>query len=238
MAMWLHELRERLLRAGVAPRHVRRYLTELREHWADLTAEEERAGRNPAEAATLALTRLGRVDELARTMIEQPELRSWTAQAPWAVLGAGPVLGLVAGWGIALLILWSGWTWFVQGSRTPFVPVHGFAVAYFGVGRMLYYSAPLLSGWGMIVLAGRQRLQTVWPVILGSLAVALLGATGAVDVQPPVVPGDTGRVGIQFFPASWQLPDAVGHALLLFVLVALPYLVWRWRSSRPDFESQ
>jgi hypothetical protein len=53
MAMWLHELRERLLRAGVAPRHVRRYLTELREHWADLTAEEEREGRNPAEAATL-----------------------------------------------------------------------------------------------------------------------------------------------------------------------------------------
>ena len=32
--MWLGDLRERLLRAGVAPRHVRRYLTELREHWA------------------------------------------------------------------------------------------------------------------------------------------------------------------------------------------------------------
>jgi hypothetical protein len=236
MGMWLHELRERLLRAGVAPRHVRRYLTELREHWADLTAEEERAGRNPAEAATLALTRLGRVDELARTMIERPELRSWTAKAPWAVLGASPVLGLVAGWGIALLILWSGWMWFVQGSRTPFVPVHGFAIAYFGVGRMLYYSAPLLSGWGMIVLAGRQRLQTVGPVILGSLAVALLGATGAVDVQAPVVPGDTGNVGIQFFPAARQFPDAAGHALLLFALIAFPYLVWRWWSSRPGFE--
>jgi hypothetical protein len=103
---------------------------------------------------------------------------------------------------------------------------------------MLYYSAPLLSGWGMIVLAGRQRLQTVWPVFLGSLAVALLGATGAVDVQPPVVPGDTGKVGIRFFPAAWQFPDAVGHALLLFVLVALPYIVWRWRSSRLDFRSQ
>ena len=33
-------------------------------------------------------------------------------QAPWVVLGAGPVLGLIAGWGIALLILWSGWTSF------------------------------------------------------------------------------------------------------------------------------
>jgi hypothetical protein len=238
MAMWLHELRERLLSAGVAPRHVRRYLTELREHCADLTAEEERGGRNPAEAATLALARLGGVDELARSMIERPELRSWTAQAPWAVLGAAPLVGLAAGWGIALLILWSGWTWFVEGSRTPFVTVHGFAAAYFSVGRMLYYSAPLLSGWGMIVVAGRQRLQAVWPVIVGSLAVAFLGATGAVDVHPPVVPGDAGRVGIQFFPAAWQFTAAAGHAVLLFVLVVLPYLVWRWWSSRPDFEWQ
>ena len=238
MAMWLRELRERLLVAGVAPRHVRRYMTELREHWADLTAEEERAGHSSAEAAALALTRLGPVDELARTMIERPEMRSWTARAPWAVLGAGPVLGLVAGWGIALLILISGWTWFLQGSPTSFVPLQGFAIAYFGVGRMLYYCAPLLSGWAMIFLAGRQKVQTVWPVILGSLAVALLGATGDVDVRPPVIPGETGDVGIRFFPVASQLSDAAGHALLLFVMIALPYLVWRWKSSRPDFKWQ
>jgi hypothetical protein len=39
------ELREHLLRAGVAPRHVRRYLTELREHFVDLAGEEEHSGR-------------------------------------------------------------------------------------------------------------------------------------------------------------------------------------------------
>ena len=236
MAKRLRELRERLLRAGVAPRHVRRYLTELREHWTDLTAEEERAGRSRVEAEALALARLGRMDDLAQTMIERPELRSWTARAPWAVLGVGPVLGLVAGWGVALLILWSGWTWFLGGSQTPFVPLHGFAIAYFGLGRMLYYTAPLLAGWGMILLAGRQRVQALWPVILGSLDVALLGATGTVDVRPSVVPGATGDVGIRFFPPASQFADASGHALLLFVLVALPYLVLRWRSSPTDFE--
>lgn len=235
MAMWLRELRERLLRAGVAPRHVSRYLTELREHWADLTAEEVRAGRNRTEAEALSLARLGRVDDLARSMIERPELRSWTARIPWAVLGAGPVLGLVAGWGVALLILWSGWMWFLGGSlggwQTPFVPVHGFAAAYFGVGRMFYFTAPLLAGWGMTLLAGRQRIQAVWPVILGSVAVALPGATGAVDVRL-----GTGDVGIRFFPPGLQFADAAGRALLLFALVVLPYLVWRWRSSRPDFD--
>ena len=221
MAMWSRELRERLLRAGVAPRHVDRHLTELHEHCMDLTAEEERAGRSTAEATAAALARLGAVDELARTMSERPELRSWTAQAPWVVLGAGPVLGLFTGWGIALLILYSGWTWFVNGSPTPFVPIHGFAIAYFGVGRMLYYGAPLLSGWWTIALAGRQRVQTVWPVMLGSLAVAVLGAAGAVDVRPPVAPGTTGSVGLRFFPAGCQAPGAAGHALLLFALIAL-----------------
>lgn len=231
--MWSHELRERLLRAGVAPRHVRRYLTELREHWADLTAEELRAGRNRAQAEDLALARLGRLDDLARIMIERPELRSWTARIPWAVLGFGPVLGLAAAWGMALLILWSGWNWFLGGSlkgwQTPFVPVHGFAVVYFGVGRMLYFTAPLLAGWSMILLARRQRIQAVWPVILGSAVVALLGATGAVDVRL-----GSGDVGIRFFPPGLQYADAAGHAFLLFALVLFPYLVGRWRHSRPD----
>lgn len=239
MAAWLRDLRERLLRAGVAPRHVRRYLTELREHWADLTAEEERAGRNRAEAEALALARLGRVEDLARTMIERPELRSWMARAPWAVLGGGPVLGLAIGWGAALLILATGWKWFLAGAPSPFVPLlHGFPIVYFGVGRMLYYWSPLLAGWGMIVLAGRQRVRAVWPVILGSLAVALLGATGSVDVRPPVAPGTSGDVGIRFFPPPSQYAGAAGFALLLFVLIAVPWLLWRWRNARPDFERQ
>jgi hypothetical protein len=171
-------------------------------------------------------------------MIERPELRSWTARAPWTVLGTSPVLGLAAGWGVALLILWSGWTWFLGGSQTPFVPIHGFPIAYFGVGRILYYTAPLLAGWGMILLAARQRVRAIWPVIVGALVVALLGATGHVDVQPPVVPGDTGDVGIRFFPPGSQFGDAAVRALLFFLLIALPYLAWLWRSSRPDFERQ
>jgi hypothetical protein len=229
MAMWLRELRERLLRGGVAPRHVRRYLTELSEHLHDLTAEEERGGRKPSEAAAAALARLGTMDELAGAMMKRPELRSWTAQAPWVVLGVAPVLGLFIAWAVALLILCSGWAWFLRGSPTPFVPIHGFAVAYFGVGRMLYYGAPLLCGWGIVLLAGRQRVQAVWPVVLGSITQALLGATGAVDVRAPQVPGATGDVGIRFFPSLLQLPTAAGHAGLLFFLIAVPYLIWRWK---------
>lgn len=65
MEKQFRELRERLLLAGVAPRHLRRYLSELRDHLADLKAEEERAGRNRSEAEKRALLRLGGIDELA-----------------------------------------------------------------------------------------------------------------------------------------------------------------------------
>jgi len=231
MATWLRELRERLLQAGVAPRHVRRYLTELREHWTDLTAEEERAGRKPAEAEALALARLGKVDDLARTMMERPELR--------LVDGAGS-MGSARRWSGA----WAG-SGVECGAADSVVGRHvvsgRFADALcsapwvrdrlFRRGQGALLHRPLLTGWGMILLAARQRVQAVWPVILGSLVVALLGATGNVDVRPPSIPGDSGDVGIQFYPLLSQLPDSAGRALLLFVLVALPYLVWRWRSS-------
>lgn len=69
MAKPFNELRERLLRAGVAPRHVRRYLRELSDHLADLTAEEVSAGRSGTNADSAALARLGGTDELAKAMI-------------------------------------------------------------------------------------------------------------------------------------------------------------------------
>ena len=81
------DLGERLLKAGVAPRHVRRYLRELADHLADLRAEEERAGRNPAEAESAALLRLGGIDDLFKAMAGQRQMQSWSARAPWAMFG-------------------------------------------------------------------------------------------------------------------------------------------------------
>ena len=73
------ELRERLLSARVAPRHVRRYIAELRDHLADLTLEEERGGLNRAEAESVGLVRLGDVDNLAKALIKRRDFQSWSA---------------------------------------------------------------------------------------------------------------------------------------------------------------
>jgi hypothetical protein len=126
MAAPFIELRERLLRSGVAPRHVRRLVAELADHLADLAAEERLAGRNDADAQSAALSRIGGVDELADAMIRQRRFQSWSARAPWAMFGIVPLLLLAGAYLIACLILWCGWRIFLPAADTPFgPPLHG-----------------------------------------------------------------------------------------------------------------
>ncbi|HEY5049148.1 MAG TPA: hypothetical protein VII49_14120 [Rhizomicrobium sp.] len=91
------ELRERLLRAGIAPRHVRRYVGELRDHFDDLVREDLSKAMSRDAAETAARTRLGSEGDLAGVMLARPALRSLTARYPWAVFGVGPVVLLIAG---------------------------------------------------------------------------------------------------------------------------------------------
>jgi hypothetical protein len=86
-----NELRERLLRAGVAPRHVRRYLTELADHLADLRREEESTGLSRAEAEAAALARLGTMDDLANAMIPERPGPSSPSRPPCLWPQPGPL---------------------------------------------------------------------------------------------------------------------------------------------------
>lgn len=220
-----NELRERLLRAGVAPRHVRRYLTELADHLADLRAEEERPGRSPAEAESTALIRLGGMDDLAKAMIEQRQFQSWCVRAPWATFGLTPLFLLAGVYFVACFILWSGWRVFLPGTSTPFVPIHGFAIFYFGVGRLLYFGAPILVGWGIGLIAVRQRFKAVWPAA-SLVEIALIGATAQVHASRP---GGVGHIGMDLAvgPSVQGVSYALFHALVILSLTVLPYLIWR-----------
>ncbi len=215
MRKQFRELEERLLRAGVSPRHVRRYVEELTDHVADLRSEE-RSGRTDVEGS--AVSRLGSEDELAEAMLCRRELRSWSARAPWAVFGLG-TLGWLAGvYTIALLILWSGWRIFLPESATPFVRLEGLAVPYFELGRLIYYGAPVFVGWALGVIAARQRIRTVWPM-LGIVLACFVGAMAQVRV------GAVGSVGLAIAPVS------VTYLMGLMVVAGLPYLVWRLGDS-------
>ncbi|HUD54234.1 MAG TPA: hypothetical protein VMR02_03330 [Terracidiphilus sp.] len=233
MALLFDELRERLLRAGVAPRHVRRYLRELSEHLADLRAEEERAGKSTSEAGAAALTRLGGVDALANAMIGKRQLQAWSARAPWAMFSAGPLACLAGAYLIACCILWTGWQMFLPGTKTPFVPVDGLAVFYFGVGRMIYWGAPVLVGWGIGVTAARQRLNATWPLV-GLVLIALVGCTAQVHAIRAAMPGGTGRVSMSLTvgPSYEENLGRLTYALAIFAVTAMPYFAWRLKRAR------
>jgi hypothetical protein len=239
MSKPFNELRERLLHAGVAPRHVRRYLNELADHFADLRTEEERAGLSPADAESAAFARLGGMDELAKAMIErrqfQSQFRSFCVRAPWAAFGIAPIVLLTLGYLVACSILASGWIIFLRGSETPFVKVNGLAEVYFGIGRMLYFSAPVLVGWAITLVAARQRLKLIWPTV-GLLLMAWIGATAQVHASRSTsttasIPTGFGHVGMSLTTVSsaQTVTPSLLHALTLLALTTLPWLLWRVR---------
>ncbi|MCB2108650.1 MAG: hypothetical protein KDE14_13165, partial [Rhodobacteraceae bacterium] len=84
-------LYEKLLRGGVAPRHARRYVKELGDHYDDLIAAAVKTGATRAEAEAQAHARLGSEEALVETALARPELKSWSARWPWAVYGPGAV---------------------------------------------------------------------------------------------------------------------------------------------------
>jgi hypothetical protein len=119
---------------------------------------------------------------------------------------------------------------FLPGEKTPFVRIDGLAIAYFGVGRMLYWGAPVLVGWGIVLLAARQRFNTAWPTI-GAVMVALLGCMAQVHATPPSASDRAGYV-IMGLALGSPLLGRLTYALVILSVTILPYFVWRIRISR------
>jgi hypothetical protein len=228
MSKLLRDLRERLLRAGIAPRHVRRYLRELSDHFSDAAADLMRDGHSRPESEATALARLGTVDDLAAAMIARPELRSWSARSPWIAFTFGPLLWLSVAYFAACFILWSGWRIFLPSASTPFVstsgPIYGLENIYFQTGRAIYFGAPIFVGWAVALIAIRQRIRLVWPV-LSSALLAFIGSTAQVHADRPMLeyPGQVSTT-LGFAPGLYALTLRM---LILFSFVMLPYFMFR-----------
>jgi hypothetical protein len=195
-------LRETLLRAGVAPLHVRRYLSELSDHLSDLVAEETKAGRTAAEVKAAARARLGGEDALAQAMLAQPSLRSWTGRAPWATLVIGPFLMLILAWLLASLVIIAliGYPAHNIGLSPPrpvwmppeWLPREWQVRLGTALLDLVQVCGPLLiAGWVALLAAG-QRSRLIWP-LLGCAVVAVFGASliwhadwPAIDPRDPV----------------------------------------------------
>jgi hypothetical protein len=71
-----------LLRAGVAPRHVRRTVLELQEHLEDLVETEIGNGCNEHLASKRALQQMGDLQDVVTAMRARPELLGWAHRYP------------------------------------------------------------------------------------------------------------------------------------------------------------
>src|SRR6185437_6900706 len=178
-------LSERLLRAGIAPRHVHRYARELSDHFDDLVREEGEGGAAREFAETQALSRLGSDDILAEAALARPELRSFTARYPWAVFGLGPlvmlamavVAALFLEVGIIMVLNWllldvMGYT---PGSAAAKVANAKVATEIFtAYNTLAVYGAPLLLAWLFHQIGSQQRMRPAW-IVTGVVLVCILG---------------------------------------------------------------
>jgi hypothetical protein len=201
----MHELRELLLRSGVSPVMVRRYLDELAEHREDLMAELTGAGLTSREAAAEADRRLGDTAALAQPMLADRRFQSVTRRAPMLMLVALP-LAAQAGF-LALLS-----TMVVLAVRSGLPPEALGAAAGF-----LHLLAPLAVGWALLCWIAWHRAPVAW-AITGLTATALLGA------------GLQFEIGASAVAVGLAAPDLLRLALFGSLLL-FPYHVRKARAS-------
>ncbi len=231
MPKLFESLRERLLSAGIAPRHVRRYLAELNDHVADL--------RGQGLDETAAFTRLGTLDDLAQPMIARPEFHAWVARWPGTAFFIGPVMAT-----ILLMTGLFGLLWVVAvacGMPNPGHPIEPmwFQMMAQAAVAIQVFAAPILIGWALVTIAIEQRLSTLWPV-LGLTFFAVLTGTFAMEVIFPNVAGDHGELRIGF---GWgflgpldRMEKSQWHWIANLVLIVGPYLASHIRRATPARE--
>jgi len=198
----MDELRERLLREGIAPAVVSRYIGELHDHLADLVAELSASGLSPTVARDTALRRLGDPAQLAAPMLADRRFRSIASRAPILAWFAAPLLALA---GLAALLA----------CATVLAARNGLPSADLGaLAAISLLVAPLAIGWTIFADALRRRARLAWPA-LGIAATIALGAALQMQV-------DTVAVAVSLSAPAW--PKLSVYAVLTFApLLALRY---------------
>jgi hypothetical protein len=222
---------ETLLKGGIAPRHVRRYVRELDEHLDDLTAQQRAAGYDREDAASRARARLGDDSELAQAMLDQPGMRSWPARMPWLVfLLLPPILTAVIGLALYAAFYYVGNDAAKINAVLPLPQsgLVGFSLAAMTAVNVL---AVPVTATLLAILAQRQRLRLRWP---------LLGI-GLLLLATPLLSSRFGhhhdsRLGLQYglvIPIRWSLVMRHWPLMLSHVLALLPaaWLIGRGRAA-------
>jgi len=223
-------LSRRLLRAGIAPRRVKRLVAELEAHFADLVAEQRLAGLSEEESELQAAVRLGTHDVLIANMLARPELHSWARQWPWLAFVLLPLLALPVQFVLSMLAAVGVLAFSTQVLGMS--ALHPGAVPWVVAGLQAYgmWIAPMAAAGAACVLALRSGAPLTWPIV-GSALIALLGAaTNASFEWSPAVPRGALSAGIGLhFPGLGLIS---GLRATLTILTVLVPILWLRRKRR------
>jgi hypothetical protein len=233
-------LEDRLLRGGIAPRHVKRYLRELGDHLADITEAQAAAGHDAPTAAARARAALGPDEELADAMLKRGDFRSFSARFPWLVFGVTPVLALSLAVPLHILLV------VALNILTAPALFPTLAQMLLFTGNFILVPAIVLL---FVFIAWRQRSSLAWPILSTAI---ILFLSPHWDNQPVAgfSPGfsalyvlyrysdETIRGGFTplFLGAWWQLVAvqwATFAAQYLLMLLPLAWLVRRHGKADP-----
>lgn len=232
-------LRRRLLRGGMAPRHVDRTVKELRHHFDDLEQRALSAGMSPSDAAGQAAERLGDRELIIEEVLARPELKSWADRWPWGIYGIVPVVVLV----LAVVGSLLGVVGLLQlAENSSGLSPAAFANAAFDQwwARALLetwrvctvYALPVLLAGGLCVFAARRDTPVLWPTV-GVFLILLLGFSYDVTVVPPAGPDELATLGAGIgFSTDRLLSMRVLRLLIPLILVLGPYYWWRERQQQ------
>jgi hypothetical protein len=234
MPLPFESVREQLLRAGIAPRHATRYIIELREHLADLTARERSTGLDAKAAGERARALLGTDAQLAQTMIDKTP-RSLASRAPWAMFALLPVVALIAMVGAIVDAMFhllgpvhAAWPGGVPNTYTGLIAVTSFVAN--------YLLGPAIAA-GCIALALRHRVSSSW-VWIGLTLIALL--SGLIGFHINILPGgavasfSVAPAAVVNGRASLDVAMVIARAVILFTFAAVAYRTLKSRLNRTD----
>jgi hypothetical protein len=221
----LRNVRESLLREGIAPRHVNRYVLELRDHLTDLVERECVTGLDREAAYDKAHRVLGTESQLVQAMLDRDPPRSLAARAPWLAFGLLPISALLL-LTILLGVLSMGWFDAYRDTSLVDLPasVKTFCVAVTALGS---YGIGLLLVLGCVVMAVRQRITSVW-IWAGLAGVALTcGATGVHVDLLTTVNGTAGGIRGSFIQTALRGGEIdIGATALLMAARTLGFLAF------------
>jgi hypothetical protein len=213
-----NELREALLRAGVAPRNVRRAVFEIESHFQQIV--DEQGSRNEAHR------RLGTNEVLVRRYAARPELRAWSRRWPVIWFVFLPLITYLAVSGAALMS--------VVGIAHQMAPyLHQIHIAPKLTHRVdlaarivLLWLFPWCVAAAFAVLGYRRRVALRWPLI-GIVAISIFAASANVVVMFTGGPS-AGEVGAGIGISTKSLLEQFTRTVIL----ALPALVPLWLRMR------